>query len=81
MTFWYNIFGDSMKNIHDIRKLLMKFGTLIYTKDRLGDLELMMMEINELYEWKLINGQQFQQAVLLLKKEMREYEKGNGVNE
>ncbi|WP_080874608.1 YqgQ family protein [Oceanobacillus timonensis] len=70
-----------MKNIHDIRKLLMKFGTLIYTKDRLGDLELMMMEINELYEWKLINGQQFQQAVLLLKKEMREYEKGNGVNE
>ncbi|MFD1066249.1 YqgQ family protein [Oceanobacillus locisalsi] len=70
-----------MQNIHDIRKLLMQFGTLVYTKDRLGDLELMRMEINELYEWKLIDGQQFQQAVLLLKKEMREYEKGTDVNE
>ncbi|MFD1412772.1 YqgQ family protein [Oceanobacillus jeddahense] len=70
-----------MKNIHDVRKLLMKFGTLIYTKDRLGDLELMMMEINELYEWKLIDVQQFQQAVLLLKKEIREYKKGTGINE
>lgn len=46
----------------------MKFGTFIYTTDRLGDLELMMMEINELYEWKFISSQQFQQAVLLIKK-------------
>lgn len=70
-----------MKNIHDVRKLLMKFGTFIYTKDRLGDLELMIMEINELYEWKLINSQQFQLATLLLKREIREYKKGTKVNE
>lgn len=70
-----------MKNIHDVRKLLMRFGTFIYTTDRLGDLELMMMEINELYEWKFISSQQFQQAVLLIKKESREYKKGNEIDE
>ncbi|WP_212925976.1 YqgQ family protein [Oceanobacillus sp. J11TS1] len=70
-----------MQNIHDVRKLLMKFGTFIYTTDRLGDLELMMMEMNDLYEWKLISSQQFQQAVLLLKKEMREYKKGIRIND
>ncbi|MEK4301685.1 YqgQ family protein [Oceanobacillus sp. FSL W8-0428] len=70
-----------MQNIHDVRKLLMKFGTFIYTTDRLGDLELMMMEINELYEWKFISSQQFQQAVLLIKKESREYKKGTKINE
>ena len=59
----------------------MKFGTFIYTTDRLGDLELMLMEMKDLYEWKLISSQQFQQAVLLLKKEMREYKKGIKVNE
>ncbi|GEN87386.1 hypothetical protein GCM10011346_29890 [Oceanobacillus neutriphilus] len=59
----------------------MKFGTFIYTTDRLGDLELMMMEINELYEWKFISSQQFQQAVLLIKKESREYKKGTKINE
>ncbi|MCT1903914.1 YqgQ family protein [Oceanobacillus sojae] len=70
-----------MQNIHDVRKLLMKFGTFIYTTDRLGDLELMMMEINELYEWKFISSQQFQQAVLLIKKESREYKKGTKIDE
>ncbi len=59
----------------------MKFGTFIYTTDRLGDLELMMMEINELYEWKFISSQQFQQAVLLIKKESREYKKGTKIDE
>ncbi|CEI84143.1 hypothetical protein BN997_04079 [Oceanobacillus oncorhynchi] len=81
MPFWYNVFGDSMENIHDVRKLLLKFGTFIYTADRLGDLELMIMEINELYEWKLISVEQFQQALLLLKKEIREYKKGTENNE
>ncbi|WP_152656218.1 YqgQ family protein [Oceanobacillus sp. CFH 90083] len=70
-----------MQSIYEVRKLLMKFGTLIYTTDRLGDLELMIMEINELYEWKMIDAQQFQQAVLLLKKEIREYKKETGINE
>lgn len=70
-----------MQNIHDVRKLLMKFGTFIYTTDRLGDLELMMMEINELYEWKFISSQEFQQALLLIKKESREYKKGTKIDE
>lgn len=66
-----------MKTIYDVRKLLMQFGTIIYTGNRLGDLELMIMEINELYEWKLISKEQFQQAILLLKKEIREQKEGN----
>ncbi len=36
-----------MKSVYDIQQLLKKFGTIIYVGDRLGDLELMEMEIKE----------------------------------
>ncbi|MFC4404216.1 YqgQ family protein [Gracilibacillus xinjiangensis] len=58
-----------MNSIYDIRKLLLKFGTIIYIGDRLADLELMEEEINELYQVKMITKDQYIQSKILLKKE------------
>nr|WP_285874374.1 YqgQ family protein [Halalkalibacter oceani] len=53
----------------DVMQLLKKYGTIIYTKDRGLDLELMEGEIRELYEWKMIDQTVFQQALLILRQE------------
>lgn len=55
----------------DVRNLLKNFGIFIYTRNRIGDTELMELEINELYRMKLINQDQFLKATLILQKERR----------
>ncbi|KAB8128440.1 YqgQ family protein [Gracilibacillus oryzae] len=59
-----------MNSIYDIRKLLLKFGTVIYIGDRLADLELMEEEIMELYQVKMITKEQFLQSRLIIKREI-----------
>ena len=39
-----------MENVYDIRQYLKKFGTIIYTKDPIGDLHLMADDLQELYK-------------------------------
>ena len=58
-----------MKSIYDVQQLLKRYGTFIYTGDRLGDLDLMGMEINELHEMKFIETYDYQMAKLLLRSE------------
>lgn len=58
-----------MESVYDIRKLLMKFGTIIYIGDRLADLELMEEELGELYEMKLITNDEFIKSKLIVTKE------------
>ncbi|MBU8905734.1 YqgQ family protein [Desertibacillus haloalkaliphilus] len=58
-----------MKTIMDIQQLLKRFGTIIYTGDRLSDFTLMEEELRELYQWEMIDSQTFQQALLLLRTE------------
>ncbi|WP_208585905.1 YqgQ family protein [Gracilibacillus suaedae] len=58
-----------MDSIYDLRKLLLKFGTIIYIGDRLADLELMEEEINELYQVKMITKEQFLQAKIIITQE------------
>jgi uncharacterized protein YqgQ len=59
-----------VNSIYDVRKLLMKFGTIIYIGDRLADLELMVEEITELYQVKVITKEQYISAKLLLSEEI-----------
>lgn len=61
-----------MKTIYDVQQILKRFGIYIYTGDRLGDLELMIFEINELYEAGFIQVSEYQMARLLLRKEIRQ---------
>jgi len=59
-----------MKSIYEVQNLLMKFGSVIYTGNRIGDLELMESELKELFQHQMINSEAYTQAKLLLKKEI-----------
>lgn len=58
-----------MKTIYDVQQILKRFGIYIYTGDRLGDLELMTLEIKELHGLGFIQLDEYQMAILLLRKE------------
>ena len=60
-----------MLSIYDIQQLLKKFGTIIYTGDRIADLQLMQDELRELNQSQLIDSQDYQTALFLLKKEIK----------
>ncbi|MFB9988370.1 YqgQ family protein [Bacillus benzoevorans] len=60
-----------MKTIYDIQQYLKQFGAIIYTGDRIADLQLMEMEIQELYKSQLMETRDFQSALLLLRHEIR----------
>ncbi|MEH7109498.1 MULTISPECIES: YqgQ family protein [Bacillaceae] len=60
-----------MKTIYDIQQFLKRFGTFIYIGDRIADLELMEMEIRELYQSQLIETKDYQTALLLLRHEIQ----------
>lgn len=60
-----------IKSIYDIQQYLKKFGAIIYTGDRVADLHLMEMEVQELYKSQLMETKDFQSAILLLRYEIR----------
>ncbi|UCZ54560.1 YqgQ family protein [Bacillus shivajii] len=55
----------------DVQQLLKKYGTLIYTGDRSGDLQLMEDELKELYELGMIEKDEYQMARLVIIKEKK----------
>jgi len=63
--------GDKMISIYDIQQLLKKFGTIIYTGDRIADLQLMQDELRELNQSQLIEPKDYQTALFLLKQEIQ----------
>ncbi|MDR7237191.1 MULTISPECIES: YqgQ family protein [Neobacillus] len=60
-----------MKTIYDIQQFLKSFGTIIYIGDRVADLELMEMELKDLYQSQLIEPREFQTALLILRHEIQ----------
>ncbi|AYC29571.1 YqgQ family protein [Paenisporosarcina cavernae] len=56
-----------MKTFYDVQQLLKQFGTYIYTKDKNADIELMQMELKELYDGGILSVREYQTAVLILK--------------
>lgn len=61
-----------MKTIYDVQQILKRFGIYIYTGDRIGDLELMVFELNELYKAGFIESHEYQMARLLLQREINQ---------
>nr|EEK65909.1 hypothetical protein bcere0006_40230 [Bacillus wiedmannii] len=55
-----------MVSIYDIQQLLKKFGTIIYTGDRIADLQLMQDELRELNQSQLIDPQDYQTALFFI---------------
>lgn len=62
--------GDLMKNddISFVTQILKRFGTFIYTGNRLDDIAIMETELEDLYEWKLISEEDFIKSKLILKR-------------
>ncbi|MDQ0218315.1 DUF910 family protein [Peribacillus cavernae] len=60
-----------MRTIYDIQQFLKRFGTIIYIGDRIAELELMEMEIKELYRSQLIETQDLQTALLILRHQIQ----------
>ncbi|MCZ8536027.1 YqgQ family protein [Paenisporosarcina quisquiliarum] len=58
-----------MKSIYDVLQYLKRYGTFIYTTDRQADLLLMEDEIRELYNSHMMEIQDFQMAILLIRQE------------
>ncbi|WP_188453658.1 YqgQ family protein [Virgibacillus oceani] len=58
-----------MNTVYDIQQLLKKFGTFIYIGDRMAELELMEMELKELYDSQFIRREEYTKAILILRKE------------
>lgn len=67
-----------MKSFYDVQQLLKRFGTIIYTGERLGDIELMEMEIDELKKLELIDQAVYMQAKLILRNERTKERKRKG---
>ncbi len=59
-----------MNSIYDVMQYLKGNGTYIYTTDRQSDILLMEDEIRELYKSQIMDTQDFQMAILLLRQEM-----------
>jgi uncharacterized protein YqgQ len=65
--------------MYDVQQLLKQFGTFIYLGNRLWDIELMMVEIRELFDNGVIEKKVFLNAMMVLKKEHQdelEYQEG-----
>ncbi len=45
----------SIRTMEEVRQLLKRFGAWIYTGDRLGDLEMMEEELEEIYRLGMID--------------------------
>jgi uncharacterized protein YqgQ len=58
-----------MNTIYDVQQILKRFSIFIYTGSRLGDIELMQLEINELYKLGCLDMEEYKMAILILRKE------------
>lgn len=61
-----------MKDMIDVRNLLKKYHSFIYTGNRKVDIDLMLQEIKSLYDNRLIALELYQQATLILRRELRQ---------
>lgn len=59
-----------MNTIYDVQQFLKRYGIFVYLGDRLADLEMMQSEIMELYNSNLIEKEDFQMALLLLRRDI-----------
>lgn len=66
----------SIRDMKDVRDLLKGFGTVIYTGDRLADLEMMEEELQELHRAEVLESDIYIKAVTVLNQEKRDHPRG-----
>lgn len=66
-----------MKTLYDVQQLLKRFSIYVYVGKRIWDIEVMALELDNLYKANVIEKREFMQAKLVLKHEHRIEEKNN----
>ena len=67
-----------MKTLYDVQQLLKQFGVVVYLGKRLYDIEMMKIELEELYKSALIDKENYLIAEMILRREHQiEMEKEN----
>ncbi|CRH90975.1 Uncharacterized protein conserved in bacteria [Chlamydia trachomatis] len=67
-----------MKTLYDVQRLLKRFGIFVYMGNRLYDIEMMKIELLQIYQAGLLDKMDYIQAELILRREHRleeEYQK------
>ncbi|MBB6448877.1 uncharacterized protein YqgQ [Geomicrobium halophilum] len=65
----------NIKSVHDVRQLLLRFHSVIYTQDRLTDLILMEDELSMLQQSGLLEREDYYACKRILQVEQRKLEK------
>ena len=65
----------NLRTLYDVQQLLKRFNVFVYVGKRLWDIELMALELDNLYQARVLERDVYLQAKLVLKKEHREEEK------
>lgn len=66
-----------MKMMVDVRRLLRRFGIIVYTGNKIADLDLITFELDELFKSGMIELKVYQEAKLIVRKERNYLEKDN----
>ncbi|MEW9500420.1 YqgQ family protein [Jeotgalibacillus marinus] len=62
----------TLTTVFDVQQLLKRFGIFVYVGDRATNLDMMELEIRDLYQSQLIDSIEYQTAILLLRREIGE---------
>lgn len=71
--------NQPLQTLYDVQQLLKQFGIFVYVGSRIGDIDMMKIELQNLYKANLISKQIFYQANLVLRREY-EFEQQRNLN-
>ena len=69
-----------IRTLYDVQQLLRRFNVFVYVGKRLWDIELMAIEVDNLYRPGVLDKDLYMQAKLVLRKEHRIEEELNQEN-
>ena len=69
-----------MESLYDVQQLFKRFGIFVYVGSRIYDIELMTIELRNLYESRLIDHHTYMTAWRILKRVHRVEESRNKGN-
>lgn len=60
-----------MKTLYDVQQLLKRYGIFVYMGNRLYEMEMMKLELEQIYQMGLLDQKDYIEAVMVLRREHR----------
>lgn len=73
-----------MKTLYDVQQLLKRYGIVVYMGNRLYDIEMMKLELSQIYQAGILDRTEYLEAEIVLRREHRleeEYQRKRGEKE